>query len=1660
MAELNRVFRAEGDIIQINSQYGAGGIGLVGSVIHDIRADRADGSLTVEVRYSKDNRQFGEWLSESAFSEIDLTKTNPVFIQVRLVRTAAPLDTDATLLDQGVRVSYQSRRAVERPFNRSVLSDLIKQDDIAVYNWAINVFAKMFGGGGYANFIEREDREGVVNQDLVSFTIGVCNFFAYLVVFARETFKVRDHKNRYLEFLRQHDFYAENARNKKLTDIRADYAELLKLAFQRGTNRAFETVDIRDLLKVTNSPFYVFRPDIDCAGFVLGHSSPGALLTQYNKCYNLFKYGIQEADLTEGQRAQTQDLFSGSTSAGDHIFDNIPLFLEGTEASDDDFIDFTNTGYNRIDRNAAIYVDRLNVERIEGERASPFERSYSIFNYFSIPTTNTIRIPETTSTFIDLVDLPYEGIMSGTLSQSFTRPPSETRTLRNAGTREVSFKRGAAPAADRHKICITTVSEYNLGRAIFDPTGTRAPGDDATTQNVLHSDIEVDEEAVVDIYFRKDFGTDKDNHTLTFRVFNDAITGSSANDNTDISIDIDPDDSNPSGDFDVSSTAGTFAEGYRDFSISINVPNSMNGELGIESYRFDVTTSADSGTPITRKYRVNHAVFQANTGNNENNHVRDSGGTLRAATADEIHVHNAHITGDIDRLGTTYPLLEATSSNITVNFPNSNTTITGNEFMPNLKYCRSLLFQKDTPASTILTVSKILPNLLLCTGGGSAELTFTARNLTITPPSGTSRSSLFESLVEVDLDINFGGYLQQGGDLNATNIEGFGSLKRCFRDLNIRYISDAFNFAFSSLQIIGRVLLQGIKVDMRNIFPVLTHVPEGIDITNNRSMNIDGFYSLRQAGSIKITDNAMLESTPRFLKLRQIGPSTTRSNTPNASRIELEYTIRMEAAELCWIIPFRDAFGSTTAELPEGYTIEDRDDFRANSYVRTSADPTVNSFEIDARGSEAARGLVYVDGHFYVFVARGIIAYDHNGNRADSRDITHEDLTRVASANDEGIRQGLAYYKGTLYALRNTLPFLAFRQNANREWERDSSYDIANTTQSTSLASSDTHLYQARQSAIFKREFNVNTQVGDTEMIPFTPDWTIRGMAFGNGKLYGSNWENNTLHVWDGTTNTLLETVPNFPASGGMTFAEGRIYYLDHSQATTRVNNIAVSPPLVLSNLEGYFVFPTLNLPERSDFTIVDKHEKEIVVYGEEEVYADNISDLMPSYDISYGAGRPALSDWMWEFRSDQVDSPASGNINNVLFPAVESYLEFGDLLSFIDSRRRVTRSFSWVQAERSSSRIELSDLVPVAEGSTSIPFLRGEDVAVDSTDLSDYEFSNYSFGVRARSADDLIEIDPSLDYSLQIDLSLLNNTGRNITFAIGIDAYSQRSLAEADEVALDNYATSAELTNDNQVFSHEILSTVTNEVPINMTIPILRQNTASPYLTIYVDPTAFVNRRPRVGDIIFIFVTSPEGVFGSFSVTIENSDLRGNDADVANAILDKMILAFASVPSGSVVLTNRIRATNTSAASVQVVASDMSIFLNERNLSHSLLTSVFEAYISISQRRLSYLQFNPSYPSLTPAILKPNSRFIYPRISVSVVGETAAAITGNYRLNIDRLSFQLLHTREEAVYLGARNQVSLVTKKQINDEEEVQAQSIINRKFLPYNCFSQLILY
>ena len=110
--------------------------------------------------------------------------------------------------------------------------------------------------------------------------------FGMLSVLARESVRIRDRKDFYLEFLQQHDFYPNPDQDFNL--IKQKYKNLYKLMIIRASRGSFEYGgELHDLLRIgKDDPLYVFKQAPHCAGWIAGVTSPGVIDSLNNPCYN------------------------------------------------------------------------------------------------------------------------------------------------------------------------------------------------------------------------------------------------------------------------------------------------------------------------------------------------------------------------------------------------------------------------------------------------------------------------------------------------------------------------------------------------------------------------------------------------------------------------------------------------------------------------------------------------------------------------------------------------------------------------------------------------------------------------------------------------------------------------------------------------------------------------------------------------------------------------------------------------------------------------------------------------------------------------------------------------------------------------------------------------------------------------------------------------------------------------------------------------------------------------------------------------------------------------------------------------------------------------------------------------------------------------------
>ena len=271
-------------------------VALIGANVLEVRTPVITGGISLlrymnvagdvaAVRWSRDGKRYTEWMELVDDELLDIKRgRSPFILQIRLTVSPGDSASEAEVANRRGVLTFPhgGDTEMEKVFNSSFLSSVITRNDPDVYAWALNVFNKVCNRSGAAAFLNRD------GEAFTDFFLAVCIFYAYFVIFARKYRLIRTDKDRYLDFLRQHDFFPSSSDN--IRDLRDKYKDLLGLGFKRGTVLPFEEGgEVNDVLnRGTSIPLDVTLLDNVCTGIVLGFSSPGLQEDTFNPCFNSF----------------------------------------------------------------------------------------------------------------------------------------------------------------------------------------------------------------------------------------------------------------------------------------------------------------------------------------------------------------------------------------------------------------------------------------------------------------------------------------------------------------------------------------------------------------------------------------------------------------------------------------------------------------------------------------------------------------------------------------------------------------------------------------------------------------------------------------------------------------------------------------------------------------------------------------------------------------------------------------------------------------------------------------------------------------------------------------------------------------------------------------------------------------------------------------------------------------------------------------------------------------------------------------------------------------------------------------------------------------------------------------------------------------------------
>lgn len=283
MASIENRVTANGDVLLIRAEVPI--VGLIYLTDFIDNTDGEDGStyFRKEFRYSTDGINFTPWapLTNANLSAVEVRPSDTFFIEYRYTRVGnGSQELSFTEIDvNGTRVN----RECGPVYKQSIFADFFSCSDTEVLGWAINVTEKLYRKGLMPSFVERGNQNSsLADRDYLDFWRSVAQFFAIIVVYARQLERIHANPQLLREYLRQWGLFG-------LTELSLDQLAYL-LEHSRDQFRQRGTMGIvareRDGAPVDGELLRLlgYRPDTDefllnvveapYAGWCMGWNAP------------------------------------------------------------------------------------------------------------------------------------------------------------------------------------------------------------------------------------------------------------------------------------------------------------------------------------------------------------------------------------------------------------------------------------------------------------------------------------------------------------------------------------------------------------------------------------------------------------------------------------------------------------------------------------------------------------------------------------------------------------------------------------------------------------------------------------------------------------------------------------------------------------------------------------------------------------------------------------------------------------------------------------------------------------------------------------------------------------------------------------------------------------------------------------------------------------------------------------------------------------------------------------------------------------------------------------------------------------------------------------------------------------------------------------------
>lgn len=179
-----------GDIITIRAEVPIVGLVTLASFTDSVVNESGTKFFTKEFRYSVDGINFSIWipLTNPNIAAINVSPTSLFTIEYRYIRSGVDASNPSLEFNQVQVNGTFTQVDCGQTYKNSIFAQFFSCTDICVLAWMINVLEKLYRSGILPNYLDRghQNNEYGQDQDFMEFWKTICQYFAYVVCYARK----------------------------------------------------------------------------------------------------------------------------------------------------------------------------------------------------------------------------------------------------------------------------------------------------------------------------------------------------------------------------------------------------------------------------------------------------------------------------------------------------------------------------------------------------------------------------------------------------------------------------------------------------------------------------------------------------------------------------------------------------------------------------------------------------------------------------------------------------------------------------------------------------------------------------------------------------------------------------------------------------------------------------------------------------------------------------------------------------------------------------------------------------------------------------------------------------------------------------------------------------------------------------------------------------------------------------------------------------------------------------------------------------------------------------------------------------------------------------------------------------------------------------------